>query len=200
MSSWPPCDVERRHTPVAELVADMQRSQRLRLLVARLPVDPDLVPEVTPRPSRLLAAGCVALGGLAGASARAGLAELWADGDTGWAWSTLVTNLIGCAALAGLSVTLMETRPLSVYLRPLLGTGLLGGFTTFSTFAVDAIDLIRVGRTTAAAGYVAATVVGTTLACLGGLVLTRWLLRTRSPERWYRQLDRARVQVWDGTL
>lgn len=198
MTRWPPHLPRHRHTPVPELVVQMDPGQRLRLLVSRLPVDPDLVPEAAPALAPVVVAACVAIGGAAGALGRAGLAWLWPYDVGGWAWATLVTNLVGCAALAGLLVTLLEIRPRSRYLRPLLGTGLLGGFTTFSTFVVDAAQLVRVDRSAAAAGYVALTVLGSLLACLTGLLLARWLLRSRSPDRWHRQLDRARAQYWDG--
>ncbi|MGH8971191.1 MAG: fluoride efflux transporter FluC [Actinomycetes bacterium] len=146
------------------------------------PLDPDLDPEVTPPPSHVVAALAVACGGLVGALARAGLAELWPHEAGEWAWSTFVTNLTGCAALAALLVVLAVRRPTSRYARPLLGTGVLGGYTTFSTFAVDAVWLVRAERPVLAAAYVGASVAGMLVAGLVGLLAGRALLtRARVP-------------------
>jgi len=79
--------------------------------------------------------GVVALGGVIGSLARYGLAEAIPHGPTGFPWATFVTNVLGCFAI-GLLLTRLTPRSHPL-LRPFLGTGILGGFTTFSTFAVD---------------------------------------------------------------
>jgi CrcB protein len=58
-------------------------------------------------------------------------------------------------------------------LRLLLGVGVLGGFTTFSAFSLDAVRLLETGQTGAALGYVAASVVGSILLTAAGLLLVR---------------------------
>jgi CrcB protein len=194
VTGWPPTDPSDRDRPVQDVVAGLGRGERLRLLVGRLPVDPDLAPAVLPAPVPAVATACVAAGGLAGALARGGLAAAWPHPAGTWAWSTLVTNVLGSAALAVLLVVLLERFPASRYARPLLGTGLLGGFTTFSTFAVDAADLARVGRPLLAAGYVGLTLAGSLAACLAGLLLARWVLRVMGRARWHRQLDADRAR------
>ena len=104
----------------------------------------------------------VAAGGALGAAARFGLAQAWPAATHGFPYATFVTNVAGCAALGGL-LQLLADRPMSHrahrLLRPFLGTGLLGGFTTFSTYAVEAVDLARAGRPVLAGGYVVGTLI-----------------------------------------
>jgi CrcB protein len=135
-------------------------------------VDPDL-PAPGPHPSPLVAAAVVGSGGAVGALARAGLAELWAHPPDRWPWSTLVTNATGAALLGVLLAVLAHRFPRDRFARPLLGTGLLGGYTTFSTLSVDAVQLVRFDRPGLALGYVAASVAAILIGCLLGLVLTR---------------------------
>ena len=135
-------------------------------------VDPDL-PAPGPHPSPLVAAAVVGLGGAIGALARAGLAEVWPHPPDEWPWSTLMINATGAALLGVLLAVLARRFPRDRFARPLLGTGLLGGYTTFSTFSVDAVQLVRFDRPGLALGYVAASVAAILLGCLLGLALTR---------------------------
>jgi len=160
--------------------------------VADLPVDPDLAPDVLPPPSRAVATLAVAAGGVAGALGRAGLATALPHQPGDWPLATLLTNLTGALALAVLLVVLGERRPGSRYLRPLLGTGVLGGYTTFSTLSLDVVDLARDGSAWAASAYVAATVAGMLAVAVAGLLLARSTVRLAAPHRWHRQLERAR--------
>lgn len=105
------------------------------------------------RPSQLRAVAAVALGGVAGALARAGVTELLPPEPGTWAWSTLVVNTTGGFALGLLLAVLAVRSPHSPYPRLLLGTGLLGGYTTFSTFSVDVVGLLDAGRAGTAAAY-----------------------------------------------
>jgi len=83
----------------------------------------------------------VALGGIAGSLARYGLAAAIPHGANGFPWATFVTNVVGCLAIGILFARLTpRSHPL---LRPFLGTGVLGGFTTFSTYAVDTEKLLH---------------------------------------------------------
>ncbi|MEV0392788.1 fluoride efflux transporter CrcB [Polymorphospora rubra] len=117
----------------------------------------------------------VAAGGALGSAARYGLAEAWPGPAGGFPWATLVTNLIGCALL-GVLMQIVTTRPgIHPLVRPFLGTGLLGGFTTFSTYAVETRDLVAGGHLGPAAGYVLGTLVGALLAVrLGMWAAGRW--------------------------
>jgi len=78
--------------------------------------------------------------------------------------STLLTNLLGCLALG----LLVGARPDARWLRPFVGTGMLGGFTTFSTYAVETDRLVP-DRPAVALGYLAATTVGGLAAAAVGL-------------------------------
>lgn len=77
----------------------------------------------------------VAVGGAVGAALRWGLEQLLPVVD-GWSWATLLANVLGSAALA-LVVVHGERHAHPHWVRPGVGTGLLGGFTTYSTYAVQ---------------------------------------------------------------
>jgi fluoride exporter len=138
----------------------------------RVSVDPDL-PAPGPRSSPLVAAAVVGAGGAVGALARAGLAERWPHRPDEWPWSTLVTNATGAALLGVLLAVLAHRYPHDRYARPLLGTGMLGGYTTFSTLSVDAVQLARFDRPVLGLGYVAASIAAILAGALLGLVLAR---------------------------
>jgi CrcB protein len=76
----------------------------------------------------------------------------------GFPWGTLAVNIIGCGVLGLLTGWLAVRGQLDELWRLALATGVLGGFTTFSAFSLDALTLWQRGETTAAAGYVLASV------------------------------------------
>ena len=121
----------------------------------------------------------VGIGGAVGGLARVGVAELLPHAPGAWAWSTLLANASGCAALAVLVVVLAARFPASPDLRLLLGTGVLGGYTTFSTFTVDVIDLLRAGREPMAGAYIGVSLATMLLATMLGLTLARAAFGTR---------------------
>jgi CrcB protein len=131
-------------------------------------------------PPRLLAAVVVGVGGAIGALARAGVAEALPHPPGTWAWSTFVANATGCLALAGLTVLLAARFPADRYRRLLLGTGVLGGYTTFSTFSVDAVELLRTEREGMAAAYVLVSVLVLLVATVVGLWLARAAVARRA--------------------
>ena len=146
-------------------------------LFARLPVDPDIGGGL----SEPVAALLVMLGGVVGSLGRAGMSVLVPHATGSWPWSTLIVNVAGSGSLAFLLVVLAVRLPLARAPRMLVGTGLIGGFTTFSTFAVDVVGLSHGGRALLAAVYVLATV-GATLAAAGlGLVTARALVGEGRP-------------------
>jgi CrcB protein len=116
-----------------------------------------------------------ALGGALGALARWGVAEGLPHLPDGWPWSTLLVNLTGCLLLGLLISAVFARRPDHRWLRPFLGTGVLGGYTTFSTFAVDAVRLADAGAWAGAVGYALASVIGGVLAAATGVRLGRGL-------------------------
>lgn len=123
----------------------------------------------------------IAAGGAIGASARylAGLG--WPVPAGSLPWATMVINLTGCALIGVLMVLVSEVWVGQRFIRPFVGTGILGGFTTFSTYAVDIQQLIANGHPVTALGYLLATVAGAIVAVLAGTHVTRALVRrTRS--------------------
>jgi CrcB protein len=114
-----------------------------------------------------------ALGGALGSAARylAGAAALRMMGP-GFPWGTLYVNVVGSfamGAVAGLAIYRSELGP---DMRVFLTTGVLGGFTTFSAFSLDAALLAEKSIATAAI-YVGASVVVSLLALYAGLAVTR---------------------------
>ncbi|MGK5675935.1 fluoride efflux transporter FluC [Micromonospora sp. URMC 106] len=144
-------------------------------------VDPDVdlsVPadrgELAARPGAVL--GAVAAGGALGALARAGLQHALPHGPTGFPWATFGVNLTGCLLIGVLMAALERAgggRPL---LRPFLGVGVLGGYTTFSTYAVDVHRALDAGAPAVALGYLAATLLGALAAVWLGDALAGRLL------------------------
>lgn len=116
----------------------------------------------------------VALGGALGASARfyAGKAALRLMGPA-FPWGTMLVNVLGSLAM-GLVVALFQERIGDRY-APLLMTGLLGGFTTFSAFSLDAVLMFERGQSVGAAAYVLASVILSILALVLGLTVGRAL-------------------------
>ena len=98
-------------------------------------------------------------GGIAGALVRAGLSELAPTAPGAWPWTTLSVNVAGAFALGYFATRLQERLPLSAYRRPLLGTGLCGALTTFSTVQVELIDMLDAHRYGLAATYIVTSVV-----------------------------------------
>ncbi|MGV9658245.1 FluC/FEX family fluoride channel [Streptomyces koyangensis] len=145
------------------------------------PVDPDLGPELAPgeRPERqwpVLVA--ISLGGGLGAAIRYGAIVVWPTPAGAFPWTILAVNAAGCAAMGVLMALLTEGWPDAPRLaRPFLGTGMLGGFTTFSTYAVDAQTLFDGGSPGRALGYLALTVAAALAAVVGASWLTRSAVR-----------------------
>ncbi|GAA4429751.1 CrcB family protein [Georgenia halophila] len=121
----------------------------------------------------------IALGGAVGALARYGLALALPHGAGAFPWATWVTNVVGCL-LVGVLMGAIDVagRPHRL-LRPFLGVGLLGGFTTFSTYTVEVHELLDAGALTTAFAYLAGTVLAALAAVAAGLALTRWATRPR---------------------
>ncbi|MCO6383952.1 MAG: fluoride efflux transporter CrcB [Vannielia sp.] len=114
----------------------------------------------------------VALGGALGASARylTGVAAIRLMGP-GFPWGTLTVNVVG-SLLMGLFAALVGLRGGHAF-SPLVMTGLLGGFTTFSAFSLDAVTLFERGQVGTAALYVVVSVTFSILALFVGLALGR---------------------------
>jgi CrcB protein len=110
-----------------------------------------------PRDYRELAA--VFAGGALGTVARTGLSLLVAADPVRWPWPTFAVNIVGAFLVGYFTTRLLERLPLSSYRRPLLGTGLCGGLTTFSTMQVETLQMIEHHRYGLAAEYTCASIV-----------------------------------------
>ena len=122
--------------------------------------------------------GAVALGGAIGAAARWAISTAWPTAPGSFPWSIFVVNVVGCLAIGVLLVLLTEVagRPHRLA-RPFFGTGVLGGFTTFSTYAVDAQRLLAAGEVPLALAYLFGTLAAALLAAQAGVSATRALAR-----------------------
>ena len=117
--------------------------------------------------------GAIAIGGVLGAESRYGLGQLMPHASSAWPWATLVINLTGSLLLGALMGLLGRSARPHPLLRPFFGVGILGGYTTFSTYALDAERLLQAGRDGVALGYLMATLVGGIALVACGLALTR---------------------------
>lgn len=117
----------------------------------------------------------IALGGGLGSLLRYGLSSVWTTPAGEIPRATLAINVLGSLLLGALIVAVTEIWRPHRLLRPALGTGLLGGFTTFSTFALEARGLAADHAPFALLGYLAASVVGGLGAALLGMALMRRL-------------------------
>ena len=117
----------------------------------------------------------VALGGALGSLARYGAAIAARSVAPNWPWGTLFVNVTGSFAI-GVLFAWFLLRPAPEWVRFGLITGVIGGFTTFSAFSIETMELLRTGGTVAAFGYVAATLALGLGACALGLAATRVLL------------------------
>ncbi|WP_084463620.1 fluoride efflux transporter FluC [Microtetraspora fusca] len=121
--------------------------------------------------------GAIAVGGGLGSVARFLVTSAVPVGASGFPWGTLVINLSGSFALGALMVFILQVWPPSRYVRPFLGVGFLGGYTTFSTVAVE---ITRLAAPTAAV-YAAVSLVAGLAAVWCGMTLAR--LAARVPVR-----------------
>jgi CrcB protein len=128
------------------------------------------------RPDVLAAVGA---GGALGACARYAIGLSYPQGTGGFPWATFAINVSGGLLLGALVVLLTERFPPSRYARPFLGTGVLGGYTTFSTYSVETVLLLRAGFVDRAVAYALASVVVALFAAWLGIALGRVIARPR---------------------
>ena len=118
----------------------------------------------------LLVVGC---GGSLGSVARWALLVAIPHREHGIAWATWLANLTGAFALGTLMVLLLDVWPPSRYVRPFLAVGVLGGYTTFSTYMLDTRTLLAEGELPAAFGYLFGTLLSGLLAVWLGVLVAR---------------------------
>ncbi|OIJ98898.1 fluoride efflux transporter CrcB [Streptomyces monashensis] len=121
----------------------------------------------------------VALGGAVGASARYGASMVWPVAAGSFPWTTLWVNAVGCAVIGVFMVLITEVWAAHRLVRPFFGTGVLGGFTTFSTYALDIQKLVAGGHSRAGLAYLAATLCAALAAVWLAATVTRRLVAWR---------------------
>jgi CrcB protein len=134
--------------------------------------------------------GAISAGGAIGALARYGLGlvaphapphavphalphDALPDAVMSFPWGTFAVNASGCLLIGVLMVLVSDVWPGRRLLRPFLGTGLLGGYTTFSTYIVDVQHLIGAGAVGVALTYLAGTLLAALGAVHAGMTATR---------------------------
>ncbi|WP_217185116.1 fluoride efflux transporter CrcB [Streptomyces sp. AC495_CC817] len=142
------------------------------------PTDPDVglhVPVQRPAPWRVQVpvVAVVALGGAIGALARYGASLLWPTAGGAFPWTTLGVNAVGCAVIGVFMVIISDVWAAHRLVRPFFGTGVLGGFTTFSTYAVDIQKLADADRARAGLAYLGLTL----LVALAAVWTAAWATR-----------------------
>jgi CrcB protein len=133
----------------------------------------------------------IAAGGAVGSLARWGVAQTLPHAGDAFPWATFDANVSGCFALGALMVLVAEVWPPSRYVRPFLGVGVLGGYTTFSTYMLDTRALLLSGRGDLAGIYVVASLAAGLTAVWVGIVGVRTLvvLARRHAERRHRRAE-----------
>ena len=121
-----------------------------------------------------LSAVSILIGGAAGALARAGLYAAFPPRSGAWPWGTFTANLAGALLLGWLITRLSERIAPTRYWRPLIGTGLAGALTTFSTFQIETIRLAKDGHPGLALAYPTISIALGMVCAVVGTVTARW--------------------------
>jgi len=145
----------------------------------------------TDRPRQWDLVLATAVGGIVGTEARYGVGVAISHHEQQFAWSTVAINASGCLVIGALMVVLLELTSPHRLMRPFLGVGVLGGYTTYSTFAVDAVRLVVDHRLAVALGYVATTVLACAFAVWVSTIATLAIGRGVTSAR-VRRRDRSR--------
>jgi CrcB protein len=132
------------------------------------------------REGQLATVVVIAVGGGLGAAGRYGAGLIWPTAAPSFPWTTLAINATGCALIGVLLVLIAEVWAAHRLVRPFLGTGVLGGFTTFSTYAVDVERLLDAGEEVTALVYLVITPVLALLLVWWAASMTRRLVARRA--------------------
>ncbi|WP_342665436.1 fluoride efflux transporter CrcB [Marinobacterium litorale] len=117
----------------------------------------------------------IALGGALGAMARYWVSGFLNNADYRLPVGTLAVNVVGSFLMGVCFVLILEKARLSPEMRPLLMTGFMGAFTTFSTFSLETVALIQEGHIMSALIYISLSLALCLVALYAGLVLTRMI-------------------------
>lgn len=115
----------------------------------------------------------ISAGGALGSLARWGVGELVPWSGRTFPWATFAENVSGGFVLGVLMVFLLDVWPPHRYLRPFLGVGVLGGYTTFSTYLLESRDLLAEGQVAIAFAYLGGSLLAGLTAVWLGIALTR---------------------------
>ncbi|WP_007024056.1 fluoride efflux transporter FluC [Saccharomonospora iraqiensis] len=121
----------------------------------------------------------IAAGGALGSLARYGLTLALPYPTGGFAGATLTANVVGCLLIGVLTELLTRRAGAPRLVRPFLGIGVLGGFTTLSTYVLDTLDTAAAGRPVLAVVYAAGSLAASLAAVVAGTLVTRAALRPR---------------------
>lgn len=141
-------------------------------------VDPDVDLEVGRQRAELRRApwttlGAISVGGALGSLARYRLSVAFPHRPDEFAWATWSVNVAGCLLIGVLMVAITEVWRAPRLARPFLGVGVLGGFTTFSAYAVEAQQALEAGAARTGLLYLVTTVAGALVAVYVGVNLAR---------------------------
>lgn len=162
----------------------MESGVRVGHLLPELPTDSDVdlhdpgQRTELHKPWTVLAA--ISIGGAIGALARYLITLAVPPGARSFPWATFGINVVGCLLIGVLMVLVTEVWPNRRLIRPFLGVGVLGGFTTFSTYVVDIQRLTDQGASAVALAYLLATIVAALAAVYTGITVTERLVKARS--------------------
>lgn len=137
------------------------------------PVPPAVPAHVTWWTGQLRPVVAVAVGGAIGACGRYAVGLAWPTPAGHFPTATFAVNVVGCALMGAFMVLVTSRRRVHPLVRPFFGTGVLGGFTTFSTYEVDLHGLIDSGHLLTAGLYLAGTVLAALVAVWAGAAATR---------------------------
>lgn len=153
-------------------------------------VDPDIetveraertVPERARRRAHYVVLAFVALGGALGAVGRWGVLALLPPSRARFPWGTFWVNVSGSALLGFVLLLLLVQFPSGRVARPMIATGVIGAYTTFSTYVVESDLLFGSGHLVLGVSYLAGSVAAGLMAVWIGMTAARWVLRA---ERW----------------
>ncbi|MDA8392772.1 MAG: CrcB family protein [Actinomycetota bacterium] len=153
-------------------------------------VDPDVetvrraeraVPERSRRMVHYAILALIAAGGAVGAVGRWAVLALFPPSPSHFPWSTFWVNVTGSALLGFVLLLLLVQFPSGRFARPMVATGVIGAYTTFSTYAVEADTLLARGHVAVGVAYLGGSVLAGLAAVWAGMAAARWVLRT---ERW----------------
>jgi fluoride exporter len=152
----------------------------------KLPIDPDLLVAESPatrrdprrhRRAQRTIVGVIACAGVVGALARYVMSRLIPTPSGHFPWSTFWINITGSLVIGFVLVLLTERFPRARVARPLIATGFLGAYTTFSTYMVDADTLLKGREFITAFAYAGASLILGGLAAFFGVVSARFVIR-----------------------